>query len=63
MCQTCDYSCLTCVTTAKNCTSCNVGVNRVSGSTCPCDVGYFDNGLAACAPCNLACQTCSGAAN
>ncbi len=53
----CHYSCLTCNgSTLSNCLSCDLtGTNRVDNiglsNSCPCDVGFFDNGNAICVAC------------
>lgn len=43
----CSYTCSgQCQGTAAACTACNGGNFRtLTGSTCPCDLGYFDNGV------------------
>lgn len=62
-CQACNYACLTCSVTATNCLTCNSTVNRtLANSTCPCNLGYYDAGVATCAQCTIGnCQNCSSA--
>lgn len=62
VCQKCDYSCLTCVTAATNCLTCNGSQFRQqTGSSCPCLAGYIDVLLTGmCSKCHYSCLTCSG---
>ena len=62
-CQSCDNSCLTCVTNSTTCTSChNVSGRFLAGSSCVCSsAGYIDiyfNGT--CSSCHYSCTTCHG---
>jgi hypothetical protein len=44
---------------AGNCSTCPP-TRVIQGGTCPCDVGYFEAGVAACSPCHYSCQRCTG---
>ncbi|CAK58841.1 unnamed protein product (macronuclear) [Paramecium tetraurelia] len=57
-CNKCLSSCLTCLNTADNCTSCE-SPRYLDGSACPCSVGYFVNNLSKCSKCNQNCLNCS----
>ena len=66
-CITCTPSCATC-TSALSCLTCKTTdgatpTNRVTTpnqGVCACLEGFFDNGVAVCSACNVACRTCSG---
>lgn len=60
----CSYTCPgLCRSTAAACTACNGGMFRtLSGTTCPCDLGYFDNGVELCVICDNKCKSCTTAA-
>ena len=57
----CSYTCSgLCQGTASNCTACVGGTYRtLTGSSCPCDTGYFNNGVAICAACSTKCRSCT----
>ncbi|CAK94557.1 unnamed protein product (macronuclear) [Paramecium tetraurelia] len=57
-CQNCQSPCLTCSSNV-NCNSCISGINRhLSGSSCICDDGYYDN-AGVCTLCSLPCTKCT----
>ncbi|CAD8198174.1 unnamed protein product [Paramecium octaurelia] len=57
-CQNCSSPCLTCSSNV-NCISCISGLNRhISGSSCICDDGYYDN-AGVCTLCSLPCTKCT----
>lgn len=68
-CITCLAQCATCDSTVS-CLTCKVvdgttPTNRVTTPAqglCPCNEGFFDNGVAVCATCSPQCRTCSGTA-
>ena len=64
VCQTCPYSCQTCVGISQ-CSSCNIAYQRIPNTTtglCSCANGYYDdNSNQACQPCTYDCLTCSSA--
>jgi hypothetical protein len=46
----CNYTCTTCVTLSTTCSTClSANFRTLSTSTCPCNAGYFDNGVPICA--------------
>ena len=55
LCVACHITCLTCnggtSTTCLTCNSTNKRTTLASDNSCPCDAGFYDNGLAMCAPC------------
>ena len=57
----CHYSCQNC-TSARNqsrCSRCDSTYFRVlTGTSCPCQDGYFDNNTLLCIICNSSCLTC-----
>ena len=55
-CGSCHYSCYTCTDT-NVCTSCP-STRTLSGSTCPCNNGYYDAGVATCSSCHYSCFLC-----
>lgn len=58
-CSVCNTNCLTCVTAASNCLSCDSTLHlSLSGSVCVCAVGYVDV-AGVCQPCHYTCATCS----
>jgi hypothetical protein len=62
LCFPCAYSCYNCsqANSASSCTVCSVSDHRtLSNTSCLCDNGYYDNGVAVCAACNYRCLTCS----
>lgn len=54
MCETCDN--------AVTCQKCKANSNRLKDASrypkCPCEEGYFDNGVALCVECHYSCRTC-----
>ena len=59
ICVQCDYSCSSCLNDGKTCLTCPSSSFRTkSGTTCPCNNGYFDNKVAICAICDYTCLTC-----
>jgi hypothetical protein len=63
ICSVCSATCLTCVGTSINCSSCDPLLFRAlsSNHTCDCEDGYFNSGtLPACQPCSSLCRTCLG---
>ncbi len=63
-CLACSITCDQCVSTSTNCTSCRVGTFRtLTGSTCSCVAGYYDDYNISCKLCDYTCATCSGPGN
>lgn len=68
LCTLCHYSCLSCFgSSSASCATCpaNSSSHRidtllVSEHTCPCDIGFYDNGSIDCEPCFGTCLTCQG---
>jgi hypothetical protein len=62
MCSPCAPSCLTCISTATTCRSCpDLRSFFNTSSSCLCDDGYYDAGVAVCAACHYSCATCTNA--
>lgn len=62
ICLKCHYSCLQCSTFSTACTACNpFDLRSLSANKCPCDQGFFDDGLELCKPCYNTCTKCDGA--
>jgi hypothetical protein len=62
-CQKCHYSCSACWGSNTFCTSCDSTKQRTlntTDNTCPCNLGYYDNGAAMCQPCHSTCWGCNG---
>jgi hypothetical protein len=66
--KTCPYSCYRYITGTSNCSTCPASSNRtLSNNACPCNAGFYDNGVAACASihyrlilgCTVTCATCN----
>jgi hypothetical protein len=58
-CSACSNNCLTCVTAAANCLSCDSSKHlTLSSSTCVCMDGYV-RVLGVCQSCHYTCLTCS----
>jgi hypothetical protein len=58
-CTPCMYSCATC-SSGTNCLTCSSSNFRtLTSNLCPCNAGYFDNGVAACVLCHYSCTTCT----
>jgi proprotein convertase subtilisin/kexin type 5 len=50
---------LTCVNTNEYCLTCVSNTFRTfSNNVCPCNDGYFENGVSVCAICSTICKTC-----
>ncbi len=65
-CALCENNCLTCNGAATtNCLTCDSNNHRVlSGSTCICQDGYYDdNTNAMCQACHYSCQTCTSSSS
>jgi hypothetical protein len=63
MCSPCHYSCASCWGTNTLCLTCNPLHKRyltTTGNLCPCDDGFYDNGVPLCPPCHSTCVTCNG---
>ncbi|CAK66675.1 unnamed protein product (macronuclear) [Paramecium tetraurelia] len=60
-CSLCHYSCLSCKGRfSSDCISCwDQDKRTLSGTTCICQPGYFDTGIAKCSQCNFSCLTCA----
>ena len=65
LCQVCSPTCITCATTAENCTNTNCSINfyflnNSCLASCP-DSYYPDSSLRQCLPCASGCLLCYGA--
>ncbi|CAD8066053.1 unnamed protein product [Paramecium sonneborni] len=62
-CQPCKWNCQTCED-ADQCLTCPINVNRYDDpiNKCPCQNGYYDNGVALCVQCDWRCETCEQSA-
>jgi hypothetical protein len=61
-CQSCDPICYSCSSVSTACTGCYTASQYrvLSGSTCICNTGYFDNGVnIVCVPCHYSCTQCT----
>ena len=61
-CVLCHYTCLTCQVDGTSCITCTANTSRTidnATSACPCDTGFFDNGVVQCSACNYTCLTCA----
>ena len=61
-CEPCYYSCYSCsnTTASSNCTNCSLLNFRVlTGTSCLCKAGYYENGVATCLACMNTCATCT----
>lgn len=57
-CAKCESKCISCATTANNCTACR---GDRTGSDCTCAVGFYDDGVSEfCKPCVYNCSKCNG---
>lgn len=57
LCLSCPYYCLTC-SDASTCLGCP-STRTLVGGGCPCQVGFYDAGVAACQPCHYSCYSCA----
>lgn len=59
ICPSCNYTCKTCSGGGGgSCLSCESTAHReLSGTSCPCTTGHFDNGTAICQDCHYTCFT------
>lgn len=68
-CLPCHYSCSTCLSSDSilDCRTCDPALYRtLSGpapSSCLCNVGYFDGGVAVCGICHSHCTSCVGSSD
>lgn len=59
LCETCDYSCATCLGTSTLCTTCNTSLFRsIVGTSCLCINHYYDINSPTCALCSPRCGNC-----
>lgn len=66
ICLPCHYSCQQCSGPYSStlCSSCSLTNKRtLNGTQCLCDIGFYDNGVALCLPCDPECLTCTNGTN
>lgn len=56
-CEPCAPACLTCISTADQCTSCKTSAVLTSSNTCVCPLGYSIDPTN-CTPCDTKCASC-----
>lgn len=61
LCLPCHYSCYQCSLPSSNssCSACSSSDNRsLANTSCPCNLGLYDNGSSLCLACNYRCLSC-----